>query len=1313
MDGETLYLNTNGTIYCRNMTSKGETHLTIDVRNGANLIVNQFYMGDTSDPVTDDMSMALKVQDGSSFYAKSTAGLRSGNVSLDVTGSSALRTDGAFSLMGTANNYGAANCRMSLVDSRWDFYGNVNIGSDKLTDTVRAQSSLNVGFTNSVISGGNPMAFNDAKVVFKDTDLDFTRNPSTANDGYFRTGYGADVTADGGTWTNVTLHLGRMVRKSILRLKKGDFHFLGWEIGASANSDATLEVDGDDVLVRHDTTYWNTIGYQGTGTVNLVRGTVRPFTMGFIRVGNLNAGAVGTVNVSGGLWDAFGKTDSSGFYVGETGEGHVNVSGGEVRAGYIKFLSSKNNSTYRQTGGLVTLGGPNTDQGYFDLASNGKTARLDLDGGVLEAWKLYGGANAEFRADGGTLRAGKRIRNGNVSMFDPFMYDFGSAKLGAKGLRFDTAGVDVTVTQGFANKDGVEGLFEKVGGGTLTLNSAAHTVSKTVVSGGTLKYANASGAFATTLVITNGAVFSTAGEEVAVLTLNGLKVDNGRIELDPGDVITVTGAVDLKDLSLSFTSAPAEAQNFLVIDGELSDDSAAALRRALYDAEVPDGKHGRFTPTYDQGTGKTTVEFAVVDDAAELGDATEWTGSGAWATPGNWSEGVPTAARKAVFADASAARDVSVEFDAVTGAIEFGADGYAISGSGTIEIAAEQGAAHLDVTVGTNTIAAPLVLDSVTYADLDAGTELRLNGALSEGGIRKSGRGKLVLSSPSVSCPYGLSLIGGTTVAACCEALGTRSGAPNRVKVKGDTLEINEPDGEGLVFDQAVSLVATNATAAIVLKSETPATFKNLTLDAGAIVKRGKEKLTIEVRDGDHLTRGLGSITGTAGSYSVKNTLRFDEDGTAPTSGHAGLTIAEGELCVKPAVVDETPVVNAVSGIMVGERLYQGVANPTLTVDHVYFKANLGSGIKTWIGYYINEDSNVMLEPTLRVINGATYYCDSTEMGTFAYNANLAVHPTLIVEDSTFETTWALEFASDALNGDNKAIVRGKNATFIVGGGKQLSVSGETEGDFDNCLLRQTSDSAFFTLQNTSYRPGGFLRFRNGSELRANAVKFSPFTAAFKLIFDDSTWDWGGGDYALVDSDSSQFANPNLFSLEMQGKGLVVAPSANKTLTLDVPVAGAGGFVNRGAGTVKFGEGRCLFTGALVPESGTVDFSEAGTVASLTIGQGAGTIKGLTATKITLDLEVDDDGTVIGDVPVFDGGTVAKAYVSFGRDAEHALGKLPENALIARYTGGVPPAINWRKALDIGEGKASLVVTAANGEIRAMAVRTGALILVR
>ena len=79
LDGETLYLNTNGTIYCRNVASKGETHLTIDVRNGANLIVDKFYMGDTSDPVTDDMSMALKVRDGSSFYAKSTAGLRSGN----------------------------------------------------------------------------------------------------------------------------------------------------------------------------------------------------------------------------------------------------------------------------------------------------------------------------------------------------------------------------------------------------------------------------------------------------------------------------------------------------------------------------------------------------------------------------------------------------------------------------------------------------------------------------------------------------------------------------------------------------------------------------------------------------------------------------------------------------------------------------------------------------------------------------------------------------------------------------------------------------------------------------------------------------------------------------------------------------------------------------------------------------------------------------------------------------------------------------------------------------------------------------------
>ena len=69
---------------------------------------------------------------------------------------------------------------------------------------------------------------------------------------------------------------------------------------------------------------------------------------------------------------------------------------------------------------------------------------------------------------------------------------------------------------------------------------------------------------------------------------------------------------------------------------------------------------------------------------------------------------------------------------------------------------------------------------------------------------------------------------------------------------------------------------------------------------------------------------------------------------------------------------------------------------------------------------------------------------------------------------------------------------------------------------------------------------------------------------AFKLIFDDATWNWGTGDFALVDTDTAQFQNPDHFSLEMQGKGLIAAPASGATLTLDVPVTGAGGFVNRG-----------------------------------------------------------------------------------------------------------------------------------------------------
>ena len=1280
-------LSMGGEIKMVNQPNKAESHVTLDIDQGASLTATKLTMGAGNDRW--DSSMRVRVAGGSSLTMMDLFLFYYGNATFDVLGGSALTSEGALNLFrGDWQDTMVVTSRMTVVDSSWTAKGNVQIGGDYNHCVNWEENSWTLTATNSALNfAGNVYVFKPvAKVVLKDS--------TTVLGGELRVSEGAKVVLDGGSVTGGTWNVGYYGSdKSQVEILGGTHAPDTLKIASGDGASAEVLVDGADAVLKFDP-YNLYIADGGEGALH-VRGGRACIAEGkgsWIRLPRKTGSSepTGKLIVDDGEIDLTSATTTPLVWAGENGTAYIEVNGGRLAAHSIRFQNSGSSAhVLKQTGGLVEIVARTTDQGYISLSGGTKDCRLELMGGVLACNQIKtadSNPNAKIVADGGTLQV-------NATPANPFMSNVGAVTCGPNGLSFDTRDFTVNVPQDMTNSQGEEGRFVKTGVGTLNLSPASYDVANTVVAAGTLCLTRTTPSFDTTLVVTNGATFSLVGAATGV-TLQSLVVTNGVLALDPDDVITVTGAVDVKDLTLAFSSQPNAPKDFLVVNGELSESAAASLCRAYYAAALSEGKHAKLTTTYDFGTGKTTIRFEAADDASPLTETADWTGAGnaTWGAAENWRGGVlPDATRKAVFGESAAKKTVNVASSAVAGAFSFAGD-YSVSGVGTIEIAAEQGAARIDVTAGATEIAVPLTLDSVTHVTSAEGASLTLSGSVADGGLVKTGPGRLNLALDSLTCcPYGLSLAGGTTSVATEESLGTGDGALNRVQLVGDTLEINSSSGEELVFGQAVTLAATKDTAALVLKSETPATFNGLTVASGAVIKRGASKLTLEVKDGDVLTCGNGALSSST-PHSVMP-LSFAADGVAPTRYYAGLTVAEGELCVKSADPEIVPHVTAANCIAIGQQLFQGVSNPTLTVDHVYFDANSADGaMLTYIGHMIQDDGCVMREPTLRIVNGATYHCYATEMGRHSYNSKLATRPTIIVEDATLEAVANIGLGMNTANG-NIATVRGKNASFVA---PRLRISGLTQADFDNCTVG-AAGNGYAKLENSVYAPSGYLRFANGSVLRLNNFLFDKL-GSFQMVFDDSTWDFGTDDFVLSNA-WSQVADT--FSLKMEGAGLIVAPAAGKTFTLDVPVIGEGGFVNRGEGTVAFASGRYGFTGKLVAESGVVDLSDAGIIENATIGAGAGVISGGTFSNATIVL-----ASVGAAVPTFADCTfTGVTHVIVGGEPERVVGMT-----MANYTGTLEGVNTFR--LKGWSGYHGYFATAA-GKVTASIGQPGVFIFVR
>lgn len=1034
---------------------------------------------------------------------------------------------------------------------------------------------------------------------------------------------------------------------------------------------------------------------------------------------------------SGGVFNAAHATDGTGFFVYAGGFGSSEVyveAGGEfdvyqyrMGGGGAVSGGALRPQIVRQTGGLFRTG---AGKGVSDSKSSavlmcfeaGHDCRYYLDGGVLQTPRISGSKHSGFvdgkgysllSANGGTIRPGYNSTNYHL------FADLDCVEAGPGGLTVDvnnTAGA--TINQEVTNKKddagvAMKGVFRKIGAYTLTVSLPGRydwDVSETRVEAGTLAFTGENVVLKTTMAVTCGGTLSLVGGNGAAtsMTLDALTVDNGTIEIDPGDTIIVPAAkLNLKGLSFRYSSDPSVGDDRTVLittGGRLSADAARSLKGAILANAIAEGAHTTVSLDYDEATQRTEVRMSVTNDAAPLADSTVWQGSSSdgWATDSNWSANVPTASKVATFSSPSAAKTVNVPAGATVGALAFGADGYELAGveNGALEIASDQGAARIETAVGESEISAPLVLDSMTAITNGPDTKLTVSESIDGAGFIKTGTGELELSTDN-HIFRGVTIDGGRTRVRAEGSLGCDADK-KPITLRAGTLTFDgEADAEMRIGNPIV-VSTPGVRGATIVECKNDVVFSDYrTSVQGAFVKRGAGRLTIEVRDGQTL---VGKLARTANTYFPMKEFVLDADGTAPdganaaagTHYYAEMSVLEGELLLKPAADAEgVPKVSAGEGMLtVGLRTSSGSVTPRLVLDGVDLDSTGDNSRCFAAGYLLYATGGITpfsTKPEVALLNGARLYATTLYCQSYGYGAGQsrlwAMTNATLQAKSAFWLNWNnVAAASQSQTGFVRFQV--KDSAILHDGGNFM-IDGGIQADFDNTFFGKTDRTGYATLK-AYERDGekksgtwGTMLFRNGSVFKVNGLIFNDgWTprnfewSVFTLAFDDAQWDYGVNDFTLAASSVTEEYRPR-FRIEMRGNGVKLAPPAGTTFTTELPFSGEGGLQVKGAGTVKFAAGTLKFSGTVDTGTGIVDLSEAGAVEKVSFA-GPGTVKGASfGGGVAVKVESSDGQTIDSPITLAD-CTFAKTVVfDFGRTAANPMDEraLRNGIVLANVTG--------------------------------------------
>ena len=201
---------------------------------------------------------------------------------------------------------------------------------------------------------------------------------------------------------------------------------------------------------------------------------------------------------------------------------------------------------------------------------------LACEGGEIAADKILGMDGIGTLCGDGTVLRAQVATNLFVSGLSRF-------EAGSRGLVIDSD-VDIAIPQSVADAEGVQGELVLAGSGVKTLAGNATTVSKIVVAGGTLVFAEGAKA-ASALVVTNGAKVVFAGDPSAV-GLTALSCGDGGsagcLSFAEGQTLAIDGAVVFNRVNLELAGEVSAGSHKMVSATQgASAQSASAWAAAL------------------------------------------------------------------------------------------------------------------------------------------------------------------------------------------------------------------------------------------------------------------------------------------------------------------------------------------------------------------------------------------------------------------------------------------------------------------------------------------------------------------------------------------------------------------------------------------------------------------------------------------------------------------------------------------------------------------------------------------------------------
>jgi hypothetical protein len=232
--------------------------------------------------------------------------------------------------------------------------------------------------------------------------------------------------------------------------------------------------------------------------------------------------------------------------------------------------------------------------------------------------------------------------------------------------------------------------------------------------------------------------------------------------------------------------------------------------------------------------------------------------------------------------------------------------------------------------------------------------------------------------------------------------------------------------------------------------------------------------------------------------------------------------------------------------------------------------------------------------------------------------------------------------------------------------------------------------------------------FRNGSDFRCSSLEAATagkiLSSCYSLTFGDSTWTPGTGDFTF------EFPTVTNVQIVAEGRGLVLAPPADRTWDFRLPVSGTGGMVAAGAGTVRFDGPKWGASGAFAIEEGaTLDL--AASCATGLVVSGAGKLANAHLVRGGLASALADDGSVTAALPVFDGVTFDGSFsVDAGRSGGTPLASPYRTVAVARYAGDAPDVSRWRLR---GAGGVGARFVAQDGTVWMTPEKRGLLLIMR